>query len=99
MVQHKQSSNLSDLDRFDLVKIRRDIPVRYLPTIRADITVVWLADSQRLLFIENNARLHILLRNDRCSIIFYSNINNCIKYLKRARSREYGIIQVLRYQL
>lgn len=93
--QQKQSFILSDLDRSDVLKFRCNIPVRKLPTTRASVTVIWLENSHRRLFIENNIRLRTLLQNDLCSVIFYSNVSKCIKYLKQARSCEYVIVIVI----
>jgi hypothetical protein len=98
-IQKKQSFELSDLDRRGVLKFKRDIPIKHLPTTRADTTVVWLEDSQCLSSIENNTRLHTLLQNDYCSILFYSNMTKCIKYLKRVRSREYLIVVIISYPI
>jgi hypothetical protein len=99
-VQRKQTSKLSGLDRSDVAKFKRDIPVRYLPKTRAGTTIVWLEDNHRSSrFIENNIRLHTLLQNDRCFLVFYSSVAKCIKYLKQARSREYVVVIIMSYPI
>jgi len=98
-IKKKQSFELSELDRRDVLKFKRDIPIKHLPKTRADTTLVWLEDSQCLSSIENNIRLHTLLQNDHCSMLFYSNVTKCIKYLKRVRSREYVIVIIISYPI
>ncbi len=98
-IQQKQSFKVSDLDRCDVLKFKRNIPVRQLPTTRAGTTVVWLEHNRCSMSIENNIRLHTLLQNDRCLVIFYSNVAKCIKYLKKARSREYMIVVIISYPI
>jgi hypothetical protein len=95
----KQSFNVSNHDRGNVLKFKRDIPVRHLPTIRDDVTVVWLEDSQFSSLIENNTQLQTFTWIDRCSILFYSNMTRCVKYLKRVRSREYVIIVIISYPI
>jgi hypothetical protein len=95
----KQSFNVYNYDRRNLLKFKRNIPVRHLPTTRDDVTVVWLEDSQCSSLVENNAQLQTFAWIDHCSILFYTNMTRCIKYLKRVRSREYVIIVIISYPI
>jgi hypothetical protein len=98
-IQQKQTSKLSGLDRSDVAKFKRDIPIKYLPKTRAGTTIVWLEDIQSSTFTENNVRLHTLLQNDRCFVVFYSSVAKCIKFLKQARSREYVVVIIISYPI
>ena len=95
----KQSLHLCNPDGNHVSKFKRDIPVRHLPTTRDDITVVWLEGNQCSSLIESNDQFQSFTWTDRCSILFYSNITKCIKYLKRVRSREYVIVVIISYPI
>jgi vacuolar-type H+-ATPase subunit F/Vma7 len=46
-------------------------------------------------FIENEIRLRNF--NDHCFVVYYSNVSKCVKFLKRARSRDYVIVIITSY--
>ena len=94
IIQQKQSFNLPDALQF-----KRDIPIRHLPATRTGMTVVWIEDRRCLLSSEDSNRLRTLLRDDRCSVVFYSSVTKCIKYLKRTRSREYVVVVVISHSI
>ena len=80
-------------------KIQRDVLTRNLPILRSPITIAWLENVQCSLTIDNANRMHAFLQNDHYSVIFYSNMRRCIKYLKRTRSREYVIAVIISYPI
>ena len=96
-IREKQSFYSSHLDRSDRFKFKLDIPVRSLPKTRAGVTVVWLENTSSSFLIGDNSRLHTFAHDHRCSVLFYSNVTKCIKYLKRARSREYVVLVIVSY--
>jgi len=99
VIQKKQLFNVSNVDRFDVLKFKRNIPIQQLPKTRDNTTVVCLESNQKSTFTENNIRLHTLIRSNRCSLILYSNVTKYIKYLKHARSHEYVIIIIMLYPI
>ncbi|CAF1539872.1 unnamed protein product [Adineta ricciae] len=85
--------NLSNLS--SQVSVNDRLHVTHSQDRRSDITVVWLEKKSSIDI--NQARL--LNVNNRCSLICFSNISKCLKYLKRTRSRDYVIMIIVCYSL
>ena len=78
-------------------RLTHNVSPSSLPILRSSITVAWLESPQYLLTTDNVSRMHAFLEKDYYSVIFYSNMRKCVKYLKRTRSREYVIAVVVSY--
>jgi methyl-accepting chemotaxis protein len=75
-------------------KRTHDIPIRYLPSLRTSVTLIWLEDtsslSREVVEIADN-----LCASNNCHIFRYTNVSKCLKYLKEAKSYERIIIIII----
>ncbi|CAF1134619.1 unnamed protein product [Rotaria sp. Silwood1] len=85
------------MNRSDKFKLIRNIPLRQLPENRSGITLVWLENLLCLSGNDNQIRLHSF--SNRCFIVYYLSTSKLVKYLKRARSREYVIAIIVSYPM
>ena len=85
------------MNRSDQLIFARNIPVRRLPENRSGITLVWLENTSCSVWDDIQNRLNSF--SNRCFILYYSNILKCIRYLKKARSREYVITIIVGYPM
>ena len=83
------------MNRTDKFRLIHNRSLRQLPQSRSGITLIWLENTSRPVYDENQILLHSF--NDRCLIICYTKISNFIKYLKRVRSREYIIAMIVHF--
>ncbi len=68
-----------------------DIPIGRLPSLRTDITFIWLEDMS-LLSKERDKIVNNLCASNNCQIFRYTNVSRCLKYLKRAKSYEHIVL-------
>jgi vacuolar-type H+-ATPase subunit F/Vma7 len=85
------------MERCDKLKYIRNIPVRQLPTIQTGVSIVWLENSQCSPLQDTDIRLGTF--NNRCFVVCYSKVSKCVKFLKRARSRDYVIVVIVSYAI
>jgi hypothetical protein len=74
-------------------KRAHDIPIRCLPSLRTGLNLIWIDDmcSFSALRAETLDRLRAI---NTCTIVLYTNVSKCLKYLKQAKAYERTVLVI-----
>lgn len=99
-VESRQSCNSFDLNISNASEMKYDNSNRISRIPRTNTIIVCLKNNnQHSTSIDNNFRSCGFTQNNRCSLRFYSDVNECVKDLKYAPSREYIIVVLMSYPI